>query len=208
MTFCLKSTAASAAPVDTRFVSQCVHCSCCLSSDSKVAAGPSVQSISASDLLKQQKQKQRELLENRRKRADEIQKRVLQNSAGPRTPGSLSSSHVQDNLMSPKAGSEVPKTTRSPTAPNTPILGRGVSKGEDILFFENSPPPAPAPSALSLSAAKLAALRKLRAKGAGLEKEDPNAVKRKRSNSSEINTRVEKNLASPNGIHTHLTSYV
>ncbi|XP_026218440.1 protein MCM10 homolog isoform X2 [Anabas testudineus] len=166
---------------------------------SKVAAGAPVQSISASDLLKQQKQKQRELLENRRKRADEIQKRVLQNSGGPRPSSSSSSSLGRDSLMSPKAGSEVPKTTQSPAAPHTPILGRGFSEGEDIIFFENSSPAAPAPSSLSLSATKLAALRKLRSKGAGLEKEDPNAVKRKRSNSSEINARVEKNLTSPNG---------
>lgn len=109
--------------------------------------------------------------------------------------------------MSPKAGSEVSKTSRSATAPNTPILGRGISEGEDILFFENSPPPPPAPSALGLSAAKLAALRKLKAKGAGLEKEDPNAVKRKRSNSSEINNRVEKNLASPNGKSIHASLF-
>uniref|UniRef100_A0A3Q1GY26 Protein MCM10 homolog n=2 Tax=Acanthochromis polyacanthus TaxID=80966 RepID=A0A3Q1GY26_9TELE len=154
---------------------------------SKGTAGGPVQSISASDLLKQQKQKQRELLENRRRRADEIQKRVLQNSGVVRPA-------LGGGLMSPRAASEVPKATQSPAAPHTPTLGRGFSEGEDILFFDKSPPPA-----LSLSAAKLAALRKLRAKGAGLEKEDPNAVKRKRSNSSEINTRVEKNQTSTNG---------
>ncbi|XP_028426527.1 protein MCM10 homolog isoform X2 [Perca flavescens] len=163
---------------------------------SKDAGGAPVQSISASDLLKQQKQKQREFLQNRRRRADEIQKRVLHSPVGPR-PGSTSSLG-RDGLMSPKAASEVPKATQSPAAPRAPTLGRGFSEGEDILFFENSPPPVPAPSALSLSAAKLAALKKLRNKGAGLEKEDPNAVKRKRSNGSEISTRVEKNLTSPN----------
>ncbi|XP_042367369.1 protein MCM10 homolog isoform X2 [Plectropomus leopardus] len=157
-----------------------------------------VQSISASDLLKQQKQIQQEFMQNRRRRADETQKRVLQSSAEPR-PGTSSSTLSRNGLMSPKAASEVPKATQSPAAPHTPTLGRGFSEGEDILFFENSPPPAPAPSALSLSAAKVAALKKLRAKGAGLEKEDPNAVKRKRSNDSEINARVEKNLTSPNG---------
>lgn len=173
---------------------------CCPSSASKDASGAPLQSISASDLLKQQKQKQRELLENRRRKADEIQKRVLQSAAGPR-PGS-SSLQSRGGLMSPKAASEVPKATQSPAAPHTPTLGRGFSEGEDILFFENSPPPAPAPSTLSLSAAKLAALKKLRAKGPVLEKEDPNAVKRKRSNDSEINARVEKNLTSPKGTHT------
>ncbi|XP_026182070.1 protein MCM10 homolog isoform X2 [Mastacembelus armatus] len=167
---------------------------------SKDAAGTPVQSISASDLLKQQKQKQRELLESRRRRVGEIQKRVLQNSAGP-APES-SSSVGRDGLMSPKAASEAPRAIHSPAVPHTPTLGRGFSEGEDILFFENSPPPVPAPSALGLSATKLAALKKLRAKGTGLEKEDPNAVKRKRSNSSEISARVEKNLASPNGEST------
>uniref|UniRef100_A0A8C9ZEQ3 Protein MCM10 homolog n=1 Tax=Sander lucioperca TaxID=283035 RepID=A0A8C9ZEQ3_SANLU len=160
------------------------------------AGGAPVQSISASDLLKQQKQKQREFLQNRRRRADELQKRVLHSSVGPR-PGSTSSLG-RDGLMSPKAASEVPKATQSPAAPRAPTLGRGFSEGEDILFFENSPPPVPAPSSLSLSAAKLAALKKLRNKGAGLEKEDPNAVKRKRSNGSEVSARVEKNLTSPN----------
>lgn len=93
-----------------------------------------------------------------------------------------------------------------------PTLGRGFAEGEDIIFFENGPtlprPPQPADAAakaLSLSAAKLRALKKLRAAGgAGLEKEDPNAVKRKRSNDSEISARVEKNRASPSGTsHTH-----
>ncbi|XP_034719250.1 protein MCM10 homolog isoform X2 [Etheostoma cragini] len=164
---------------------------------SKDAGGAAVQSISASDLLKQQKQRQREFLQNRRRRADEIQKRGLHSSAGPR-PGSTSSLG-RDGLKSPKAASEVPKASQSPAAPHAPTLGRGFSEGEDILFFENGPPPLPAPSALSLSTAKLAALKKLRNKGAGLEKEDPNAVKRKRSNGSEISARVEKNLTSPNG---------
>ncbi|KAM9328667.1 protein MCM10 homolog [Pholidichthys leucotaenia] len=154
------------------------------------AAGAPVQSISASDLLKQQKQKQQELLESRRRRVNEIQKRVLQN-CGAAKPG-LS----RDDLTSPRAAAEVPESIQSPTgAPHTPTLGRGFSTGEDILFFDNSPPPPPS----SLSAAKLAALKKLRAKGAELEKEDPNAVKRKRSNGSEIMARVEKNRTSPNG---------
>uniref|UniRef100_A0A665U4C7 Protein MCM10 homolog n=1 Tax=Echeneis naucrates TaxID=173247 RepID=A0A665U4C7_ECHNA len=138
--------------------------------------------------------KQQELLENRRRRMDEIQKRVLQNSTGPK-PG-LSSLQGQEGLTSPRAASEVPKSTQSPPAPT---LGRGFSEGDDIIFFENSPRATPSPSALGLSAAKMAALKKLRAKGKGLEKEDPNAVKRKRNDSSEISNRVEKNLTSPEG---------
>lgn len=160
---------------------------------SKAPSGAAVQSISASDLLKQQKQKQRELLEIRRRRADQIQQRVQQNSCGP----GPSSSPGQGGLMSPRVACEAPRSTQSPT------LGRGFSKDEDILFFENSRPLAPPPSALSLSAAQMAALKKLRAKGATLQREDPNAVKRKRSNDCDISQRVEKNLTSPKGTHTH-----
>ncbi|KAM3836210.1 protein MCM10 homolog, partial [Diretmus argenteus] len=166
--------------------------------DSPGAAGAGLQSISASDLLKLQKRKQQELLENRRRRAEEIQKKVLQNSGGGAKPGSSSSVPGRGGLMSPKAASEVPEATRSPSVPHAPTLGRGFSEGEDILFFDHGSPPSPR-SAPGLSAAKVSALRKLRAKGAGLEKEDPNAVKRKRSNDSEISARVEKSLASPDG---------
>ncbi|XP_032445438.1 protein MCM10 homolog isoform X1 [Xiphophorus hellerii] len=148
------------------------------------AAGAPLQSISASDLLKQQKRKQRELLESRRHR---VQQRAPQNPGSTATTGRAS-------LTSPEAASEVPMATS-----DAPTLGRGFSKGDDILFFDNSPPQAPPPSAVSLSAAKLAALKKLRRKGAALEREDPNAVKRKRSDSSDINARVEKNRTSPNG---------
>ncbi|XP_054608666.1 protein MCM10 homolog [Dunckerocampus dactyliophorus] len=151
---------------------------------SKDPHGSPVQSISASDLLKQQKQKQRELMENRRLRVEGIQASVV-----PKSRDSL--------LTSPKAARGVPKTTQSPAAPQTPTLGRGLSKDEDVLFFDTSPPPAPVAASLSLSATKLAALRKLRAKGMALEKEDPNAVKRKRTNTNEINTRVAKSLTSP-----------
>lgn len=172
------------------------------SSASKDAAGAPLQSISASQLLKQQKQKQQEFLQRRRQRAVEIQKKVLQSSSGSR-PGLSSSSSSRDGLMSPKAASEVPKASRSPDAPHTPTLGRGFSEGEDILFFENSTPP-PLQPALSLSAAKLMALKKLQTKGVGLKKEDPNAVKRKRSSSAEINARVEKNRTSPKGAHAHI----
>ncbi|KAM6895616.1 protein MCM10 homolog [Xenentodon cancila] len=149
----------------------------------KTAAGAPLQSITASDLLKQQKQKQRELLESRRRR-------TLQSSSG------AGPALGRGGLMSPKAAAEVPKATQSPAVPHTPTLGRGFSHGDDILFFDNSPPPASSPGR---SVAKVAALKKLRAKGAGLEKEDPNAMKRKRSDASEISARVEKNRASPNG---------
>ncbi|XP_061770579.1 protein MCM10 homolog isoform X3 [Nerophis ophidion] len=146
---------------------------------SKDPRGSPIQSISASDLLKQQKQKQRELMENRRRRVE-----VLQASVSPQPRDSL--------LTSPKAAPVLPKTSQSPA---TPTLGRGLCKGEDVLFFDSGPPAA---AANSLSATKMAALRKLRAKGMALEKEDPNGVKRKRTNSNEIKTRVEQSLTSPN----------
>ncbi|KAJ3612011.1 hypothetical protein NHX12_020290 [Muraenolepis orangiensis] len=106
-----------------------------------------------------------------------------------KTPGALSSPRralppPKGALPSPRAASEVPKGPRqSPPTPQAPTLGRGFSDGDDILFFDHGSPPRapPAASTLNLSAAKLAALRKLKKKGAGLAKEDPNAVKRKRS---------------------------
>ncbi|CAL1568710.1 unnamed protein product [Knipowitschia caucasica] len=142
----------------------------------KNTEGVPVQSISASDLLKQQKQKQRDLLTARRQR---------------------------NALLSPKGASEVPKCVQGPALPSTsstssaPTLGRGFSEGDDILFFDNGPLSPPTLTSPSLSAAKLSALKKLRAKGTGLEKEDPNAVKRKRSSSNDINVRVENNRSSP-----------
>uniref|UniRef100_A0A3Q2Y775 Protein MCM10 homolog n=1 Tax=Hippocampus comes TaxID=109280 RepID=A0A3Q2Y775_HIPCM len=142
------------------------------------------QSVSASDLLKQQKQKQREFLLNRQRRVVGSQAAEVPKPTTPSLPAS------------PKAALGVPKTGQSPATPQTPTLGRGFSKGEDVLFFDASPLPAPA-AALSLSSAKLAALKKLRAKGMALEKEDPNAVKRKRTSDSEISARVEKSLTSP-----------
>ncbi|XP_077566223.1 protein MCM10 homolog [Stigmatopora nigra] len=137
---------------------------------SKGSEGSTVQSITASDLLKQQKQKHRELLMNRRR----------QDGGTPK-------------LTSPKAAPVVPKTASGgPATPQTPMLGRGLTKGEDVLFFDASPSSKPI-----VSAAKMAALKKLRAKGMALAKEDPNAVKRKRTSSSEISARVDKNLMSP-----------
>lgn len=118
---------------------------------SKGSAGAGVQSISASDLLKQQKQQQKQLLENRRRRAEEIQQRVLQNTGRAGVPGASPPS--RGTLLSPKSASEVPKVTQSPTAPQTPTLGRGFNEGDDILFFDHTPPPPPTPH--SLSAAKV-----------------------------------------------------
>ncbi|KTF92612.1 hypothetical protein cypCar_00003472 [Cyprinus carpio] len=152
-------------------------------------AGSSVQSISASDLLKQQKEELQQRMLARKKRAEEIQKRVLQSSAPSRPNVSRGS------LLSPKAASQVPKGSPGFTSclsgPPVPTLGRGFSEGEDILL-DTSPP-----SSKSLSAAKLAAMRKLKVKGSVIVKDDPNAVKRKRANGDDITERVERNLSTP-----------
>ncbi|TRY82967.1 hypothetical protein DNTS_009633 [Danionella cerebrum] len=146
----------------------------------KSSEGSSFQSISASDLLKQQKEQHQQRLMARKKRAEEIQKRVLQSNGG--------------TLLSPKTASEAPKgmsgSVSRLSGPPVPTLGRGFSEGEDI-FLDLSPP-----SAKGFSTAKLAAMRKLQAKGSVIAKEDPNAVKRKRVSSDDITDRVQRNLAS------------
>uniref|UniRef100_A0A672SD85 Protein MCM10 homolog n=1 Tax=Sinocyclocheilus grahami TaxID=75366 RepID=A0A672SD85_SINGR len=160
-------------------------------------AGSSVQSISAADLLKQQKEEHQQRMLARKKRAEEIQKRVLQSSAPSRPNAS------RGPLLSPKVASEVPKGSPGLTSrlsgPPVPTLGRGFPEGEDILL-DLSPP-----SSKSLSAAKLAAVRKLQAKGSVMVKGDPNAVKRKRANSDDIADRVERNLSTPKGIDIHIS---
>ncbi|MBN3299671.1 MCM10 protein, partial [Amia calva] len=162
------------------------------SSVSKGQPGPAIQSISASQLIKQQKQ---QMLESRKKRAEEIQRRFLLNSSNPGIPGT--STPGRSAATSPKVVAEFPHEHHERRAtPNAPKLGRGLTEGQDVLFFDDSPPSAPK---MSLSATKLAALKKLRAKGAVISKEDPNAVKRKRLNGGhkEIAERVEKSFASP-----------
>ncbi|CAL8339925.1 unnamed protein product [Arctogadus glacialis] len=135
--------------------------------------------------------------------------RVSPSTSAPRVSPSTSAPRVSPSssrgpagpLLSPKVASEVPRgAARSPPAAHAPTLGRGFSEGDDIVFFDRSPQQAPPPAALGLSAAKMAALRRLKAKGAGLAKEDPNAVKRKRSSKDgEISSRVEKNMAAVEG---------
>ncbi|XP_078090875.1 protein MCM10 homolog isoform X2 [Mustelus asterias] len=153
--------------------------------------GPSILSISASELLKQQKH---QMLESRKKRAEEKQKRFMQSASGSCShtsgAGGLSSN------SSPRVGAEFPKEQKLVATPQLPKLGRGFSEGEDILFFDTSPPSAPklTPNADSK---KMAAIIKLRKKGAILPKEDPNSVKRKLPDMEEmpakILERIEKN---------------
>ncbi|XP_039917569.1 protein MCM10 homolog isoform X1 [Hirundo rustica] len=164
--------------------------------DAEKKQGANSQSISASALLKQQKQK---LLEARKKRSEEIQRRFLQNTGKASTPA-LPSSSRQTSLHSPVPGAEFPKAAKMPT-PQRPRLGTGFSEGEDILFFDKSPPPRPKLDSLA-EAKKLAAIQRLRAKGQILPKTDPNSVKRKRTDVEdvlEIVERVEKNVAHSQG---------
>ncbi|XP_060759199.1 protein MCM10 homolog [Neoarius graeffei] len=165
-------------------------------SKTKELSGSSIQSISAAELLKQQKTLHQQRFQARQKRAEEIQKRVLQNTGGAVIPPRPSMNGAV--LPSPKAASEVPKGSSPPkpglSTPPVPALGRGYTEGEDILL-DISPPPC----SKSISAAKLAAVKKLQAKGVALIKNDPNAVKRKQPNSSDITARVERSLASPEG---------
>ncbi|XP_065492308.1 protein MCM10 homolog [Caloenas nicobarica] len=158
--------------------------------------GASFQSVSASALLKQQKQK---LLEARKKRSEEIQRRFLQNTSRVGSPA-LPSSSRQSSLHSPVPGAEFPKAAKMST-PQRPRLGTGFSEGDDILFFDGTPPPRPKLDSLA-EAKKLAAIHRLRAKGQILAKTDPNSVKRKRADVDdvlEIVERVEKNVAQPRG---------
>ncbi|XP_076861062.1 protein MCM10 homolog [Brachyhypopomus gauderio] len=168
----------------------------------KESCGPSsLRSISASDLLKQQKALHQRRLQARHKRAAEIQSRVLQDtgaavvSAGP--------SINRGALLSPRAASGAshvasPPASRLADSP-APTLGRGFMEGQDILLDMSPPPPSK-----STAAKKLAAVRKLQAKGVVIAKDDPNAVKRKRSGGTgdEIAKRVERSLTSPTGEKT------
>ncbi|KAF4079705.1 hypothetical protein AMELA_G00181290 [Ameiurus melas] len=157
----------------------------------KELSGSSVQSISAAELLKQQKALHQQRFQARHKRAEEIQKRVLQSPGSAVIPARPSVNRV--DLSSPRSkGSSPPKPGLS--TPPVPTLGRGYTEGEDILL-DMSPPPC----SKSISAAKLAAVKKLQAKGVALIKDDPNAVKRKRPNSNDLTARVERSLASPEG---------
>nr|XP_051677501.1 protein MCM10 homolog isoform X1 [Oryctolagus cuniculus]XP_051677503.1 protein MCM10 homolog isoform X1 [Oryctolagus cuniculus] len=145
---------------------------------------PAIQSISASALLKQQKQ---HMLEIRKRKSEEIQKRFLQSSSEVSSPAMPSSSRQPPKF---------PQLEGAP-ATQTPKLGRGISEGDDVLFFDESPPPKPKLSALA-EAKKLAAIAKLRTKGQVLTKTDPNNIKRKQKDTQdilEVKERVEKNNA-------------
>uniref|UniRef100_A0A2K6FYB0 Protein MCM10 homolog n=1 Tax=Propithecus coquereli TaxID=379532 RepID=A0A2K6FYB0_PROCO len=151
---------------------------------------PAIQSISASALLKQQKQ---QMLEMRKRKSEDAQRRFLQSSSEVKSPAVPSSSQ-HPPAQSPRMGAEFPRLEGSP-ATWTPKLGRGISEGDDVLFFDESPPPRPKLSALA-EAKKLAAITKLRAKGQILTKTNPNSIKKKQKDSQnvlQVMERVEKN---------------
>ncbi|KAM5337268.1 protein MCM10 homolog isoform 1-T2 [Glossophaga mutica] len=151
---------------------------------------PAFQSISASALLKQQKQ---HMLEMRKKKSEEITKRFLQSSSEISSPA-VPSSSGQPPSRSPPTGAEFPRMQGTP-AIQAPKLGRGVSEGDDVLFFDESPPPKPKLSALA-EAKKSAAITKLKAKGQLLSKTDPNSIKKRQNGPQdvlEVKKRVEKN---------------
>nr|XP_056703047.1 protein MCM10 homolog [Euleptes europaea] len=152
--------------------------------------GPAFQSISASTLLKQQKQ---QMLEARKRKSEELQRRFLQTTSRASAPA-LPSSSRPPVLLSPTPGAEFPKAAKL-SSPQAPRLGTGFSEEEDILFFDKVVPPALTPNGLA-EAKKIAAINKLRAKGRILSKIDPNSIKRKRSSLDipEIAERIQKNV--------------
>ncbi|XP_062957208.1 protein MCM10 homolog [Cynocephalus volans] len=155
---------------------------------------PAIQSISASALLKQQKQR---MLEIRKKKSEDIQKQFLQSSGEMKSTAEPSSLR-QPPAQSPRTEAELPRLEGT-LAAWTPKLGRGISEGDDVLFFDESPPPRPKLGALA-EAKKLAAITKLRAKGQILTKTNPNSIKRKskdRKDILEVKERVEKNNTCP-----------
>ncbi|KAM4678021.1 protein MCM10 homolog [Discoglossus pictus] len=153
-----------------------------------VIQGAPIQSISASALLKQQKQ---QLLELRKKRSEDNQRRFLESTDKSEQSSTVVSS-AQVKFQSPKPAAEFPRIEKVAT----PKLGRGFADGEDVLFFDKSPPAAPKLSA-SAQAAKMAAIQRLKSKGQMLTKEDPNGGKRKRSTDVEqLVQRVENSVTS------------
>ncbi|XP_053429208.1 protein MCM10 homolog isoform X2 [Nycticebus coucang] len=155
---------------------------------------PAIQLISASALLKQQKQ---QMLEMRKRKSEALQRQFLQSSSEVKSPAVPSSSQLPP-AQSPRAGAEFPRLEGRSSTMLMPKLGRGVSEGDDVLFFDESPPPRPKLSAVA-EAKKLAAITKLRAKGQILTKTNPNSIKTKQKDSQdvlEVMERVEKNTTS------------
>lgn len=71
--------------------------------------------------------------------------RFLQSTSEVQSPAVPSSSQ-QAAAQSPRTGAEFPRPEGT-AAPRMPQLGRGISEGDDVLFFDESPPPRPKLSA-------------------------------------------------------------
>lgn len=82
--------------------------------------------------------------------------RFLQSSSGVQSPAVPCSSQ-QSAAQSPRIGAEFPRLEKT-TATRMPKLGRGFSEGDDVLFFDESPPPRPKLSAAA-EAKKVAGVR-------------------------------------------------
>lgn len=67
--------------------------------------------------------------------------RFLQSSSEVQSPAVPCSSQ-QSAAQSPRIGAKFPRLERT-TATRVPKLGRGISEGDDVLFFDESPPPRP-----------------------------------------------------------------
>lgn len=67
--------------------------------------------------------------------------RFLQSSTEVQSPAVPCSSQ-QSAAQSPRTGAEFPRLEKT-TATRMPKLGRGISEGDDVLFFDESPPPKP-----------------------------------------------------------------
>ncbi|VTJ87877.1 Hypothetical predicted protein [Marmota monax] len=83
----------------------------------------------------------------RKKKSEEIQKRFLQSSSKDQRPAVPCSSQLP-TFQSPRTGAEFPGLEGT-VATQMPKLGRGISEGEDVLFFDESTPPRPKLSAVA-----------------------------------------------------------
>lgn len=163
-----------------------------VTAQASLMAGSPIQSISASELLKQQKQ---QMLDARKKRTEEIQKRFLESTGKSEVP-SATTCVGQATFQSPKQASEFPVAQKL----SAPKLARGFAEGDDVLFFDSSSPTPVMKLSPSSEAKKLAAIRKLQAKQKILTKADPNSIKRKRSSSTDVDQvvqRAERDVLSP-----------
>ncbi|XP_032810013.2 protein MCM10 homolog [Petromyzon marinus] len=141
-----------------------------------------MQSISAAELIRQQK---RGLQDARRKRSEDREAKLLQiadapsascHEANPSTPTGTTERPVRPEPGGSMSSSPIPSPSTSASV-RTPRIGSGLRDGDEVFLFDS--PPQPNKQASNADRKKLAAVHKLRANGKQLEKQNPNAVKRK-----------------------------